>query len=112
MRIAVAETSIADRPVPKGAVVDLCLGSAGHDEEAWESADTYDLCRPSRSNLAFGWGPHLCLGLHLARLELSLMLEALLHRFPHMRLDPDGDDPHITGLMWRNPTSVPVLLRG
>jgi cytochrome P450 len=112
MRIAVAETSIADRPIPKGAVVDLCLGSAGHDEEAWESADTYDLCRPSRSNLAFGWGPHLCLGLHLARLELSLMLEALLHRFPHMRLDPDGDDPHITGLMWRNPTSVPVLLRG
>jgi cytochrome P450 len=51
----------------------------------------------------------MCLGLHLARLETACLLDILLDRLPGLRLDPDADDLHITGLVFRAPARLPVL---
>ena len=62
-----------------------------------------------RANLGWGHGVHVCLGMHLARLEMRTAINLLLDRLPNLRLDPDGDDPHIRGQVFRSPTSLPVL---
>ena len=67
--------------------------------------------RPSRTS-GWGHGVHVCLGMHLARLEMRTALNRLLDRLPKLRLDPDGDDPHIRGQVFRSPTSLPVLFVG
>jgi len=54
-------------------------------------------------------GVHVCLGMHLARLEMRFAVNRLLDRLPDLRLDPAGDDPHIRGHVFRCPTSLPVL---
>ena len=60
-------------------------------------------------HLAFGWGRHVCLGMHLARLELRVGLEAILDRLPGLRLDPAEPVPEIQGTAFRGPDSLPVL---
>jgi cytochrome P450 len=87
------------------------LASANRDEARWEHPDHFDILRRPMQHLAFGAGPHFCLGMHLARLETRLALEALLDRFADLRLDPAGDDPHIRGQVFRSPTSLPVQFR-
>lgn len=52
---------------------------------------------------------HVCLGMHLARLEMRVALELLLDRLPDLRFDPEVKDPHIRGQVFRSPTSLPVL---
>ena len=63
----------------------------------------------SQPHLAFGWGTHLCLGMHLARLELRAGLSAILDRLPGLHLDPDQAAPRIEGLAFRGPDRLPVL---
>jgi hypothetical protein len=47
--------------------------------------------------------------MHLARLEMRTRINLLLDRLPNLRLDPDGDDPHIRGQVFRSPTALPIL---
>ncbi|HTT86493.1 MAG TPA: cytochrome P450 [Acidimicrobiales bacterium] len=108
-RTATSEVVLGGETIPAGAGVTTCLGSANHDERRWESPDLFDIFRPPQQHLAFAFGPHMCLGMHLARLETRVVVNAVLDRLPGLRLDPDGDDPHIRGLVFRSPTSVPVL---
>jgi cytochrome P450 len=61
------------------------------------------------TNAAFATGAHRCLGLHLARLESTVALDALLDRLPNLRLDPAADDVHISGLTFRSPLALPVV---
>ena len=65
--------------------------------------------REQKAHIGFGHGPHVCLGMHLARMEMRLALTLLLDRLPNLRLDPNGDDPHIRGQVFRSPNQVPVL---
>ena len=51
----------------------------------------------------------MCLGMHLARMETRVAVDALIERLPDLRLDPEGDDPHIRGQIFRSPTALPVL---
>jgi cytochrome P450 len=60
-------------------------------------------------HMAFGTGQHQCLGMHLARLELRVGLEAILDRLPNLRLDPEQPSPLIQGLAFRGPVALPVL---
>ena len=70
----------------------------------------WKLGRPMQHHLAFGTGPHQCLGMHLARLELRVGLDAILDRLPNLRLDPDGaDGAFIEGYAFRGPGALPVL---
>jgi cytochrome P450 len=108
-RTATIDVEIAGVAIPAGGSVSTCLGSANHDETRWQDPDAFDIFRPAIPHLAFAHGPHMCLGMHLARLETRVLMNAVLDRLPALRLDPDGDDPHIKGLIFRSPTSLPVL---
>jgi len=61
------------------------------------------------AHLGFGWGPHICLGMHVARAEIFTAISALVARLPGLRLDPDAEPPCIIGMYERGPTSVPVV---
>jgi cytochrome P450 len=96
-------------PVPKGAVVGVCLGAANHDPARWERPERFDLHRERKTHMAFAYGAHTCLGMHLARMETRVMLDAVLDRLPNLRLDPEARDVHVTGLGFRAPASLPVV---
>jgi cytochrome P450 len=51
-----------------------------------------------RASFAFGGGPHICLGMHVARAKISTGIGALLHRLPDLRLDPDAEAPRFIGI--------------
>jgi cytochrome P450 len=86
-RIAADDMTIADCTVPKGDTMMLLLGAAQHDPAANERPDEFDPDRESIRHLAFGHGPHFCLGAPLARLEATIALSAVTARFPRARLD-------------------------
>ena len=95
--------------IPEGAVVHLCIGAANRDPARWERPDEYDITRALKPTLAFGGGPHMCLGMHVARAEMTVAINALLDRLPNLRLDPDEDPPQIIGMYERGATAIPVL---
>ena len=95
--------------IPEGASITLCMGSANRDEKRWTDPDRFDIFRQAKGNVGWGHGVHVCLGMHLARLEMRTAINLLLDRLPNLRMDPDGDDPHIRGQVFRSPTSLPVL---
>jgi cytochrome P450 len=59
--------------------------------------------------VAFASGPHLCLGMHLARMETRVALGRILDRLPDIRLDPAADPPVITGMTFRSPAEIRVV---
>jgi cytochrome P450 len=77
-RVAAKDYTIADQTVPAGARVMLLYGSANRDERHYEDPDRFDLTRDARDHLAWGRGAHMCAGLYLARMEMEVMLEALV----------------------------------
>ena len=87
----------------------VCLGAANHDPARYPAPETFDIRREQRPHLAFAYGPHTCVGMHLARMETRVVLEAVLDRLPNLRLDPEAPDVHITGLSFRAPRRLPVL---
>ncbi|BBY43274.1 cytochrome P450 [Mycolicibacterium celeriflavum] len=108
-RVATKDTVLGGVAIPAGATVMPMLGSATHQDDRFADPDKFDIFRPQKSNLAWGHGVHVCLGMHLARLEMRTAVNLLLDRLPNLRLDPDGDDPHVRGQVFRSPTAVPVL---
>jgi cytochrome P450 len=87
----------------------VCLGSANHDPAVFDRPHDFDIFRARKNHLAFASGPHLCLGMHLARMETAVVPEAVLDRLPNLRLDPEAELPPITGLGFRSPRSLPVV---
>ena len=77
-RVAVKDYAIADQVVPAGARVMLLYGSANRDERHYPNPDRFDVTREARDHLAWGRGVHMCAGLYLARMEMEVMLEALV----------------------------------
>ncbi|HEY5077961.1 MAG TPA: cytochrome P450 [Acidimicrobiia bacterium] len=109
MRTAARDAEVEGVFVPAGSFVAVNIGSANHDEKVWERPEEFDLFRPPRQHLAFAWGPHMCLGLHLARMETRVALTQVLDRLPGLRLDPDADPPAISGAIFRAPAALPVV---
>lgn len=108
-RSATRDVELAGVPIPGGSTLVLMLGAANRDESRWPEPDRYNIFREQRPHLAFGQGPHICLGQHLSRIEMQVTLNLLLDRLPNLRLDPNANDPHIHGHVFRSPTSLPVL---
>jgi cytochrome P450 len=108
-RTCIKDTVLEGTEIPAGSAITPSMGSANHDETRWEDPESFDIFRAQKSHLAFAYGPHMCLGLHLARMETTALLNALLDRLPGLRLDPETEDLHITGLVFRAPPSLPVL---
>lgn len=107
VRTTMRDVDIAGTTIPKGAQVDLCMGSANHDESRWNDPDVFDITRERKAHISFGAGEHMCLGMHLARLETQVMLDTLFDRVTDLALAPDSD-AEIVGLTFRSPNRLPV----
>jgi cytochrome P450 len=93
--------------IPKGAIVNVVLGSANRDREKFADPDRFDIFRDrSVRALPFATGPHVCIGQHLARVEMTRALNAILDRLPNLRLDPDKPPPDIRGHILRVPQNI------
>jgi cytochrome P450 len=96
-RTAGDDMTIGDTTVIKGDTMMLLLAAAQHDPTANERPDEFDPDRKNIRHLAFGHGPHFCLGAPLARLETTLALSAVTARFPRARLDGEPQyKPNVT----------------
>jgi len=100
---------LAGTSLPAGVSVVCATGSANRDERRYVDGARWDIDRESPPHLAFGTGRHQCLGMHLARLELRIGLDALLERLPGLRLDPDAEPVEVEGMAFRSPPRLPVL---
>ena len=98
--------------LPAGAIVHACLAAANRDPARWDHPDEFDPFRPIKPHLGFGYGPHICLGAHVARMEMTYGIGALLDRLPALRLDPGAPEPRVIGLYERGPDAVPVRFGG
>jgi cytochrome P450 len=108
LRTAARDADVCGVAIPEGAVVCVNVAAANRDPARWEAPDVFDLFRPPRPHLAFAFGPHRCLGMHLARIESQVLLETVLDRLPGLRFDPDADEVFVTGRMFRSPLALPV----
>ena len=106
-REANTDTTLGGVDVPAGAQVLVALGSANRDERRFDNPDRFDIHRRVDEHVAFGFGRHFCLGSHLARLEATTALNALLDRLPNLRLDAPPECA-IVGLAFRSPNRLPV----
>lgn len=107
-RTPVRDVQIAGVDIPRGAKLDVVVGSANRDPSRFEDPDRFDIFRPAGKHKTFGFGPHVCLGQHLARVEMTRALNALLDRLPNLRLDPDHPAPQVRGLGIRSPAAIHV----
>jgi cytochrome P450 len=85
-RFATEDMEFFGKKLKKDQLVIALIASANRDEAANANPDEFDITRESIQHISFGHGIHLCLGLALARLEARVALNAVLDRFPHMRL--------------------------
>ncbi|HEX4018422.1 MAG TPA: cytochrome P450 [Frankiaceae bacterium] len=87
-RIPDHDVTIGDVTIPSGTKVVCWIASANRDQKRWgPTADDLDITRPdARQHLAFGRGAHVCVGSWLARMELAVVLETILGRYPATRL--------------------------
>ncbi|MFG1908177.1 cytochrome P450 [Kribbella sp. NPDC048928] len=109
-RYATRDVELAGRQLRRGDMVTVSLAGAGRDPEVFESPDDFDVRRANaRRHLAFASGPHICLGMHLTRLETLTALEAAL-ALPGLRLAPDSPPPY--GLVFRKKTALDVTWDG
>jgi cytochrome P450 len=108
-RLCVKDTEVAGVKIPAGSSIQVVIGAANRDESRFDRPDEFDIHRPPRQHMSFAFGPHRCLGMHLARMETKVVMDAILDRLPNLRLDPAADDVHITGRGFRSPRGLPVL---
>jgi cytochrome P450 len=110
-RLCMEDTEVEGTMVPAGTRVFLCFGAANHDPAVFENPERYDIFRKKQANMGFGFGPHRCLGIEVARQEMIVAINGLLDRFPDMDFDPAKPKPQYRGLEHRGMTAVPVKLR-
>ncbi len=103
------DTTLAGIDMPGGSVIHACFGAANRDPKRWERPDEFDPGRPPLTHLGFGSGAHICLGMHVARAEMTTAISALVDRLPNLRLDPDAPPPRIIGVYERGPNAVPAI---
>jgi cytochrome P450 len=108
-RTAMRDVEVAGVQIPAGSPVAVEMGSANRDPGRWDDPDRFDIHRKMQPHMAFAFGPHTCLGMHLARMETTVAINAVLDRLPAVRFDDSVDRPEITGLMFRAPTALPVV---
>jgi cytochrome P450 len=109
LRRATRDTELAGVKIERGADIGLMIGAANRDERKYVDPDRYDMFRQQRQHVGFGFGVHVCLGMHLARMESRVALNTLFDRLGRFTLDPDADVPHIEGMAFRSPLSLPVV---
>jgi len=108
-RYATRDVELAGASIRRGDLVELSLAGANRDPRFFPDPDRFDVLRQNaRHNVAFAHGPHVCIGMHLARLEAQTAMRRLLDRMPGLRLDPDRPSAP-RGLVFRKPPTLHVL---
>jgi cytochrome P450 len=108
-RTATTDTELGGCPIRKGDKVVMWYVSSNRDEETFDDPDRFDVRREPNDHQAFGaGGRHFCLGTALARLELNILLEETLKRFPRMKLA--GTPEHVEAQFVNQLRSLPVRL--
>jgi len=97
-------------PLPAGARVVLLFAAANMDERHYPDPERFDLSRPPGGNLGWGNGPHTCVGIHLAKLEMAALLRALAARVE--RIELAGAPTRIRNNTLQGIASLPVRLHG
>jgi cytochrome P450 len=108
-RYATADATLGGAAIRAGELVRVSVTAANRDPAAFPDPDRFDVARENaRQHLAFARGPHVCIGVHLARLEAQTAVGRLLERFPLLRLDPERPSAP-SGLVFRKPAQLSVL---
>ncbi len=109
-RTATKDTVLGGQEITRGDFLALSFASANRDEEVWPDAQTFDVTRKvAPGHVSFGHGPHICLGQSLARLELKVVIEELLARFPNF--EPAGYVRVTPSTMVNSIRTMPVTFR-
>jgi cytochrome P450 len=108
LRTPVKPVVIAGVRIEPGDLIGFSLSAINRDPAHVERPDDFDITRGTRNHAAFSLGPHICIGQHLARVEMAAALSALLDRVPKLRLDPDYPKPENSGFMLRGPEHIHV----
>ncbi|WP_280390438.1 cytochrome P450 family protein [Nocardia brasiliensis] len=113
LRFAVEDIDVEGVKIAKGDPILASYAAANRDPKVHgETADEFDVTRPSKDHLAFGHGVHHCLGAPLARLEAAVALPALFARFPNMRLAADPAElGAVASFISNGHGRLPVLLQ-
>ena len=106
-RYATQDAELAGAEIGRGDLVIVSLTAANRDPATFADPDTFDIARTNaRSHLSFAQGPHACIGIHLARLETTSALEAVLDAWPGLELEAGALPP--VGVIFRKPRALPV----
>jgi cytochrome P450 len=105
-RTATEDYVLRGKEIKAGQALMLCYPSANRDEEIFPDPFAFGIDRTPNRHLAFGHGPHLCLGLHLARMEMKALYRELLSRLD--RLQPDGDPAWIKASLVTGLKRLPI----
>ena len=105
-RYATREVELGGARIGERDLVTVSLAGANRDPAVFAAPDRFDLSRGNaRLHVTFAQGPHVCIGMHLARLEAQVALERVLARLPGVHLDPERPSaPH--GLVFRKPPTL------
>ena len=108
-RYATRDVELAGAPIRGGDLVRISITAANRDPATFRDPDHFDVRRDNaRLHVAFAHGPHVCIGMHLARLEAHTAVGQLLRRLPALRLDPDRPAAP-RGLVFRKPPELHVV---
>jgi cytochrome P450 len=109
-RYATRDVELGGASVARGDLVRLSIAGANRDPDVFPDPDCFDVRRENaRLQIAFAHGPHVCLGMHLARLEAHTAVGRVLDRLPRLRLDPAHPPPAPRGLVFRKPPALDVV---
>ncbi len=108
-RYATRDVRLGDAGIAARDLVVVSVTAANRDPATFRDPDAFDVGRENaRRHLAFAAGPHVCVAMHLARLEAHTGVERLLARLPGLRLDPAAADAEPRGLVFRKPPALRV----
>jgi cytochrome P450 len=112
VRVALEDVEFEGQTVPKGSLVLLSIMGAGWDPRVFPNPERFDPRRDLKGSLSFGFGSGYCLGVHLARLQVSTLVNFFLDHLPaEATFDPDQISWDPGNLMLREITSMPVHMR-
>jgi cytochrome P450 len=106
MRSATADTELRGRKIAKDDWIMLCYASGNRDEEVFDDPYTFHVDRKGNKHVSFGYGAHLCLGQHLAKMEMRILYEELLPRLKSVALN--GEPKNSQAVFVSGPKKLPI----
>jgi cytochrome P450 len=109
-RTATVDTTIGGTPVKKGDKIYLSYSAANRDPAVFEDPHYFDITRSNaRKHIAFGTGPHVCIGARIARMQLHALLKEIITRLPDISIS--GEPKWLSSIWFNAITHLPVRYR-